>query len=231
MSQAQQIAGIREALAQDADTAPFAGQIEVRPGEPLRLEGEVGSIAARRKAVRVARRAVPSVEIEDGVRLARAIRQSDQELAAVVRAALREEPALPGVQVLEPGAHPPPLDQNWIGATARDGVIYLGGWLNDLAAKAVAEGLAWETGACRDVRNLICHEPRCNQFDDEIAQAIDTLIREHPQLAGQSIEVAVSHAQATLSGVVETAEQQETAKSLCWFVPAVREVHDRLERA
>ena len=41
----------------------------------------------------------------------------------------------------------------------------------------------------------------------------------------------MSHAQATLSGVVETAEQQETAKSLCWFVPAVREVHDRLERA
>lgn len=231
MQASAQIVRVREALAADPDTHPFAHQLRIETGDPWRITGEVTSIAARRKAARVARRAIPAMEIEDGVRLAREIRQSDDNLAATLREALREEPALQGVSVLEPGSRPPPLEKTWIGVRARDGILYLGGWLDNLAAKAVAEGLAWETGACRDVKNFISHEPLSTCFDDEITSALRTLIDEHPRLPSQSIEVSVEKGVVIMKGVVTDPAQRGLAKSLGWFVPAVRDVQDYLRLA
>ena len=227
MNEAKAISELRRACAADPDLAPFADHITLKAGDPWRIEGEVGSIAAKRKAVRAARRVLPGIEIEDGVLLDRSKRRSDAALAAVLRDALRTEPAFSGVPVVEAGSRPPALQEPWIGVVVRDGIIYLGGRL-DLAGKSLAEGLAWETGACCDVRNLINHESKILDADEDIAEAVRVLIGEHPRLGGQPIAVAVKNGEVTLQGGVSDPDQRAVATSLCWFVPMVRDVHDRL---
>lgn len=230
MSEQGQITAILKALASDPEVGPFAERIRLRPGDPWRIEGEVGSVAARRKAVRVARRSAPGLSFEDAVRLEREICRSDQGLARAVREALRTEPVFQGVPVVEPGVRPPAAEQPWIGVIAHDGVVYLGGRL-DLAGRSVAEALAWETAACSDVVNLISREPDPGRFDEAVAEAVHTLVAEHPALFGQRIAVSSAHGEITLEGEVSDPRQREIAVGLCWLIPEVREVHDRLAPA
>lgn len=227
MDDIQAIEELRRAFASDPDLAPVADSIRVILGEQWRIEGEVGSIAAKRKAVRVARRVLPGIEFEDGLILDRRKRQSDEGLAEALREALRAEPAFADVPILDPGSHPPPLQRPWIGVMVRNGAIYLGGRL-DLAGKALAEGLAWETGACCDVKNLINHENKRPHLDEDIVRAVGTLIAEHPQLKESHIQVRASGGEVTLDGTLAEPDQRAIATALCWFVPNVREVHDRL---
>jgi osmotically-inducible protein OsmY len=228
LNEAQAIAALRQALNDDPDLAPFAERITLQAGDPWRIDGEVGNIAAKRKAVRVARRVLPGIELEDCVTLERSKRRSDQALAEVLREALRAEPAFAKVPIVEPGSHPPPYQEPWIGVIVRDGAIYLGGRLS-LAGKSLAEGLAWETGACCDVKNLINHEAKTLHLDEDVAEAVRTLIAEHPRLGTEPIEVAVKDGEVTLQGRVADADQRNIATSLCWFAPTVRVVHDRLK--
>jgi osmotically-inducible protein OsmY len=111
----------------------------------------------------------------------------------------------------------------------RDAVAYLGGRIDRMGAKAVAEGLVWESGAVCDVRNLICHGPACTMTDREIAEGIRTLIAEHPELRREgNLGVAVEGSVVVLSGELRDPAHRELVCSLCWFVPGVREVEDRL---
>jgi hypothetical protein len=235
LNEAQQVENVRRAFASDPDVAPFADKLEIRPSQdpeaPWRVEGEVDSIAARRKAVTLAREALLGERIEDRVRLERRVRCSDPGLADLVRAALRNEPALADIPVLEPGSRPSAHDRPWLGVMVQDGTIYLGGYVNSLTAKGIAEGLAWETRACSDVKNLINHGPRSQKFDSDLASACRTLIREHPKLGGEPIEVRVEHAEVTLTGRVASDAQRTLAESLCWFVPSIQAVHDELAAA
>ncbi|MCF7989560.1 MAG: BON domain-containing protein [Thiohalocapsa sp.] len=219
---------LHKALANDPDTRPFADRIHLLPGEPWRIEGQVDSIAARRKVIRLARKSLPTGYIEDGVTLSPALSQSDEDLAKAVRDALREDSSLAGVRVLEPGMHPPPVNRPWVGVLVRDGIVHLGGWLHSHADKAVAEGLAWETNAARDVDNLIHCEPRRPRSDADIAEAAMTLIHDNEALKDQPIRVDVDPGSAPLHGQVEDAQRRSLARTLCWFVPAVRQVEDDL---
>lgn len=228
MNRSKHAERLHRALMKDPDTRPYADNIRLLPGEPWRIEGEVDSIASRRKVIRLARKALPTGYIEDGVTLSPALGRSDRDLAEAVRDALRDEASLADVRVLEPGMRPPPVNRAWIGVLARDGVVHLGGWLHSHADKAVAEGLAWETGAARDVENLIHCEPRRPRSDADIAEAAMTLIHDNEALRDQQIRVDVDHGSVHLQGQVEDPERRSLARTLCWFVPAVREVDDDL---
>lgn len=225
MSDEDRVARVREALSADPDVGPQARRIRVRPGDPWRIEGEVQSIAARRKAVRVARKALPGEVVEDAVRLDPEIRRSDEGLAEAVREAMRAEPAFSAIPVIEPGARPPAADKPWIGVMVHDGVVHLGGRL-DPAGRSLAEALAWETASCRDVVNLITQEQKSKGYDEEIASAIRTLVGEHTELFGQQLRVHSSHGEVTLEGELRSAQQRGIAVGLCWLIPEVREVRD-----
>ena len=224
----ERIAAARAALMGDADVAPFADSIEVQPGDPWRVGGEVDTIAAKRKAAELVRETLGE-QVEDRVRLRRRVERPDKELARALRDALAAEPALAGVRVLEPGAAPAPLNESWLGVMVRDAVVYLGGRVERMGAKAVAEGIVWESGAAVDVRNLICHEPACAMTDREIGQGIRTLIDEHPDLVREgALDVNVEGSVVTLTGELADPAHRELVKSLCWVVPGVREVRDQL---
>lgn len=230
----QRIDAVRNAFAQDPDIAPHAGDLRIEPGDPpghpWRISGEVGSVIARRKAVRVARGALPGEDVEDGVRLHPVVRRSDDGLRAALVDALRGEPAFAGVPVRETGERPPDHDVHGIAVMVRDGVVYLGGRL-DLAGSSLAEGIAWETGACCDVRNLISHEPPDEDPDDALASAVETLIAQHTAVDPIAVAVRVRNGKIDLEGEVPDPRQRATLVGLCWLLPGVAEVHDRLAPA
>jgi osmotically-inducible protein OsmY len=223
----QQVDAVRQAFIQDPDLAPYAESLHIEAGDSWRVTGEVKSVVARRKAARVARRAVPGVSFEDHVRLSPVVRRSDDSLAVALLQALRQEPAFADVPVLETGARPPHHDVHWIAVMVRDGNVYLGGRL-DLAGRALAEGIAWETGACCDVHNLISHEPAPADPDDELAAAVHTLIDQHTALDPRAVTVAVDHGEVDLAGAVDDPRQGQTLVGLCWLLPGVANVHDRM---
>jgi hypothetical protein len=227
-NESERIAAVRAAFAGDPDVGPVADALEVLPGDPWRVTGEIDHIAAKRKAAKLAREALGE-QVEDAVRLRRRVERPDQELAAELREALAAEPALAGARVLAPGAAPAPLNESWLGVMVRDAVVYLGGRVDRMGAKAVAEGLVWESGAVCDVRNLICHGPACTMTDREIAEGIRTLIAEHPELHRErALDVAVDSSVVVLTGELQAPGHRDLVRSLCWFVPGVREVEDRL---
>lgn len=221
---------VRHALAADPDVGPEVDRIAVTPGDPWRISGEVASVAARRKAVRVASEALPSVDFADEVRLARRIQRSDEGLAQATWAAIRAEPAFAGIPLIQPGAGPPAANRPWIGVLVHDGVVYLGGRLNP-ARRALAEALAWETRACSDVVNLISREPADpgQAIDAPAAEAIQILVARHPGLLGRRLAVGADHGEVTLRGTVGDAQQRALALGLCWLIPEVRAVHDLLQ--
>ncbi|WP_201217152.1 BON domain-containing protein [Halochromatium roseum] len=232
--QSEQINAVRKAWHDDPDIGELADRLHLIPRETepacqWRVVGEVPSIAARRKATPLARKALATTDVEDDVSLEPAIRESDEALAAEVRNRLRAESLLTEVRVMESGDRPPALAQPWIGVIASDGIIHLGGWVPELSLAALAEGLAWETGACRDVRNLINYQPLNENPDAAIAEAATTLMREHPRLGDQPIHVEVRLGEATLIGTVSDDKKWQLAESLCWFAPHVRAVDNQLE--
>jgi len=223
----EQVARVRQAFAGDADLGPFVNDLRIEAGDPWRISGEVESVAARRKAVRVARRTLPGADVEDGVRLSPTLRRSDDGLAEALAQALREEPAFAAIPVLETGQAPPRHDAPWIAVLVHDGTVYLGGYL-DLAGKSLAESIAWETGSCCDVRNLIHHAPGRDDPDHELASAVKTLIDQHTSLDPATIAVTVDHGVVELAGDVAAPRQREAAVRLCWLVPGVAAVRDRM---
>ena len=222
------VARVREAFARDPDLAPYAESLNVEPGDPWRVSGDVGSVVARRKAVRLARAALPGQPFEDGVRLDPELRRSDASLRQALVEALRGEPAFAEVAVLEPGERPPHHDGDWIAVMVRDGTVFLGGHL-DLAGTSLAEGIAWETGACCAVRNLITHAPTEAGPDQALAEAARTLLAEHTDIDPQAVEITVERGELALRGRVGDVRQREALVNLCWLLPGVAEVHDRLE--
>ncbi|MBK1705200.1 hypothetical protein CKO40_11770 [Halochromatium glycolicum] len=234
MNRTEQVEAVRRAWQADPDIGELADRLHLMPQEgeqssQWRVVGDVPSIAARRKATTLARDALATAEVEDDVALEPAIRESDEALAAEVERTLRAEPALEQVRIIEPGERPPALEQPWIGVIACDGIIHLGGWVPDLSFAALAEGVAWETGACRDVRNLISYQPLKEDQDQAVAEAATTLMREHPRLADQPIRVEVRLGEAALIGTVSDPEKRRLAESLCWFAPHIKAVYNRLE--
>jgi osmotically-inducible protein OsmY len=231
-----QVSAVRLAWQADPDIGVLADHLHLMPHDAdadldWRVVGDVPSIAARRKATRIARETLANAAIEDAVRLEPAIRESDRALADEVRKTLRAEPLLDKVRIIDSGERPPTADQPWIGVIASSGIIHLGGWVPELSIAALAEGIAWETAACRDVRNLISYQPLHEDRDQAIADAATMLMREHPTLGDQPIKVGVERGSATLTGTVADADKLRLAEALCWFAPNVREVHNNLEIA
>ncbi|MEA3642512.1 MAG: BON domain-containing protein [Lamprobacter sp.] len=230
----EQVDAVRKAWQDDPDIGEQADRLHLIPqtteaANPWRVVGEVSSIPARRKATRLAREVLASAAVEDDVLLEPAIRESDDSLAAEVRRTLRAEPPLQAVRVIDSGERPPARAQPWIGVIASASIIHLGGWVPELSLAALAEGVAWETGACRDVRNLIRYQPLNAHPEQAVADAATTLMREHPRLGDQPIHIDVKLGEATLIGTVSDNEMRQLAESLCWFVPHVRAVDNQLE--
>jgi osmotically-inducible protein OsmY len=202
----------------------------------LTLEGEVGDVAAKKRAL-IAAATVPGVdEIVDRLHVAPAERMGDGQVRDLLRDALLQEPAFDEFAIRErtggksvPVRTSPKDVRGNIEIEVRDGVVTLNGAVPGLDGKRLAGVLAWWVPGSRDVINGIAVEPAEIDGDEAIAEAVRLALEKDPFVNASQLRVAVHHAVVTLSGLLPTESQRDMAESDAWYIFGVNGVTNRIE--
>jgi osmotically-inducible protein OsmY len=197
----------------------------------LVIEGEVGSVAAKKLALEHAA-AVDGVRgVIDRLHVAPVERKGDGEILELLYHLLAEEPVLQRciLRVWHKGrweTRRKPDDESlgeiWI--RVEDGIVTLNGSVISLSHKRLVGVLAWWTPGCRDVINGLEVVPPEEDRDDEITDAVRLVLEKDPVVQADQIAVSTHNNIVTLSGLVSTKEQKRRAESDTWCVFAVDKV-------
>jgi|HigsolmetaGSP11D_1036233.scaffolds.fasta_scaffold00276_12 Predicted periplasmic or secreted lipoprotein len=230
MEQSAETKAVRAALERDPDINPHRDRIKIRcEGGTLRLEGEVENIAVKRRALQVARSAVPGVPVEDRLLLRVQHPRADRELLKAVLDALYSEPVFREFVInAYDGRQPPPDADNWLAVEIEGHRVILHGQAWSLSHRRMAEVLAWWVPGTGDVENRIRVQPPEQDADAEITDAIGLVFDKDPSLDAQEIKVTTRNGEVTLEGAVRNEVNARMAVYDCWYVPGVHAVHNRL---
>jgi osmotically-inducible protein OsmY len=200
----------------------------------LTLEGEVGSVAAKKLALERAAAVKGVRNIVDRLRVKPARRMTDAEIRDHVGAALQEEPALLRIALrLRAGKqsrelHEPDDAVGAIAVAVADGIVTLDGEVPSLAHKRLAGVLAWWVPGSRDVVNGLEVVPPEADNEGEISDAVLLALEKDPLVDADQIWVGTRGAVVTLGGVVPSEPQREVAEHDAWCVFGVDEVVNRI---
>jgi len=200
------------------------------------LEGEVRSIAAKKRAMRLAA-AVPGVRgVVDRLHVVPSERKSDAEIRDALSVLLLGELELRDCAMrMRVGGRAQTLrDLPGGGAGAieiaiEDGVVTLEGTVLSLSHERLVGVLAWWTTGCRDVINSLRVEPPEEDNDGEIIDALGLVYEVDPVLRHDQITVGCHDGVVTLSGAVVTEAERDRAEFDAWALFAVDEVVNRIE--
>jgi len=200
------------------------------------LEGEVDSIAAKRRAYECVGRVNGVDGIMDRLRVRPGALRGDGAIRDSLVQALLHEPSLRdcAVHAWHKGVmetlRAPPGNGGVIGVTVADGVIELTGHVGSLSHKRLAGALAWWAPGCRDVLNELDVRPPEADHDGELADALRLVLEKDPLMPhADDLGIGVRKQVVTLSGIVATDEERRQAEYDAWYLVGVREVVNRLE--
>lgn len=202
----------------------------------LVIEGEVESVAAKKRALELAaaERGVPGIIDRLHVRPSHSM--GDGELLDRVIRALSEESALSlcALRVKKNGAPElirdgQPAARGVIDVSVDAGVVTLDGDVPSLAQKRLAESLAWWVPGTRDVVNGLGVTPPEEDSDDEITEALTMVLEKDPLLRGLKIGVSTEQRVVTLAGTVRSEQQARAAEEDGWCLFGVDGVISRLQ--
>ena len=201
----------------------------------LVLEGEVGSIAAKKLALERAA-AVQGVDsIVDRLRVAPAQRMGDKEIRAHVCDALLQEPAFLEFAISQRHAdrwetvRGQPQARGSLDVEVADGVVTLNGTVPGLDHKRLAGVLAWWVPGSRDVINGIVVDPPEDDSDEMIAEAVRLVLDKDPFVNVSQLRIASENAVVTLRGLVRTESERQMAEADAWYVFGVDKVINQIE--
>ncbi len=200
----------------------------------LVIEGEVGSVAAKKLALECAAAIDGIGGIIDRLHVAPIERKRDGEMRELLYRLLAEEPAFQRCRLrvwdkarLETRRNPGErLGEIEIGVN--DGIVTLSGNVVSLSHKRLAGVLAWWTPGCRDLINDLEVIPPEEDRDDEITDAVRLVLEKDPTVPADQITVSTHNHVVTLRGLVPTQEQKHRAESDTWCVFAVNKVVNRI---
>lgn len=200
------------------------------------LEGEVESVAARKRALRLAA-AVDGVRgVVDRLHVAPAQQRSDGEIRDALTALLLGEPELRdcalrwlGKGRAETLRDVPSRRAGAIDLAVEGGVVTFEGTVISLSHKRLAGVLAWWTPGCRDVINSLEVAPPEDDNDGEIVDALGLVYEIDPVVRHDQITVSCRDGVVTLSGAVGTEEERRRAEFDAWALFAVDEVVNAIE--
>jgi osmotically-inducible protein OsmY len=199
------------------------------------LEGEVGDIAAKKLALELAGSVAEVRGVIDRLRVAPAERRGDGAIRdSLVRFFLAEaEFRNCTVRSRHNGS-----DQRWrevngdatgdIEIGVADGVITLEGHVISVPHRLFAGVLAWWTPGRRDVINALEVRPRCDEQDDEVADALRTALEADPMIDASQIQPHCRKWVVTLEGSVRSEEQKRRAETNAWYLSGVDRVINKL---
>jgi len=214
---------------------PF--RLDLTDDNALVLEGEVGSVAAKKRALEIAG-STPGVRgVVDRLHVAPSERKGDGAIldslttaflnaAELKNCTLRAMKKGRSVTVHEAGGEDPSGD---VLVSVEDGVVTLEGWVLSLSHKRMAGVLAWWTPGCRDVVDGLEVSPPEQDNDDEVSDALSLVLELDPLIPhpGQ-IHIQTRNYVVTLEGMVSTETQRTRAEQDAWCLFAVDKVVNRL---
>lgn len=201
------------------------------------LEGDVGSVAAKKLALELAG-ATPSVRgVVDRLHVAPSEPMGDGAILDTLTALLLDARELKNctLRVLKKGETLTLQEAGGedtsgdILVSVNDGVVTLDGWVISLSHKRMTGVLAWWTPGCRDVVNALEVQPPEQDNDDEVSDALLLVLEMDPLIPdpGQ-IRVHTHNYVVTLDGLVATQTEKDRAEQDAWCLFAVDNVINQL---
>lgn len=212
-------------------------RIESKDGA-VTLAGEVADVAAKKLALEAAARADGVEGVIDRLRVApgeprgdgavrdsfaRLLLEQGEFLNCTIRVRTNER-----TEVLRTGNGESVGD---IELSVTDGVIVLEGHVISVPHRLFAGVLAWWTPGRRDVVNALDLEPRYEERDEEITEALRLALEADPLLGADQIRAQCKSRVATLEGAVATEEQRRRAELDAWAISGIDKVVNRLRVA
>lgn len=222
---------VRAALERDPDINLHHNPIEISQHGQLCLKGQVDSIVAKRKALRIARSVAGSADVQDRLWVQTSRERDGDGLRRAVLSALFEDGAFKGFEILDRDEAPSQEAENWIRVEAAQGSseVTLEGRVYSLSHRRLAEVLAWWTPGTVDVDNRIRVEPAEQDSDAEINDAVRLVLEKDPSFDAEQIHIRTEGAVVTLEGAVSSEINRKLASLDCWYVPGVHDVRNQLE--
>ncbi|MCA1978757.1 MAG: BON domain-containing protein [Thiobacillus sp.] len=212
-------------------------QIGLTDDSVLILEGEVGSIAAKKRTLELAA-ATPSVRgVIDRMHVAPSEPRGDGAILDSLSALFQDARDFKNctLRVLRKGETHTLQEAGGDDASGdllisvKDGVVTLDGWVLSLTHKRMAGALAWWTPGCRDVVNALEVQPPEQDNDDEVSDALALVLEMDPMIPhpGQ-IRVSTHNYVVTLEGLVGSEAEKDRAEQDAWGLFAVDKVINQL---
>lgn len=192
------------------------------------LDGQAADIAAKRKAVQIARSHAGNSPIIDELRVTVGEHREDAALRQSVLDRVMQDSAFSGLVLSEGASAPEGHQGDWLSVDAHDGVVRLSGRVNSLSHRRLAEVLAWWTPGTADVDNRVHVEPPERDNDDEILDAIRIVFDKEPGIDPDQVHVSCRQRVITLQGSVGSEQNRRIAALDCWYVPGVHDVRNEL---
>jgi BON domain len=201
----------------------------------LLLQGEVGTLAAKVRAARLAYEHA-DVPVVDRLRVTPAQPWGDGAIRAALVESLLAEPVYLNcvVQVLEQGTglkilRQPPEAEGLLEVAVNEGVISLAGPALSLSHRRLAGVLAWWTPGCRDVANDLEVVPPEEDSDDEISDALRLVLDKDLFIPAEQITLTTRQGVVTVQGLLAHAAERERAEFDSWCIDGVVDVDNRIE--
>jgi len=210
----------------------------------LTLIAEVGSVAAKKRALELAAAPAEVRGVVDRLRVTPAAPMEDGEIRDHLRElfgnelvfqdfAIREgrQGSDPSVPEFTPIATAPEAPRGRIDYEVREGVVILNGEVPGLVSQRLAGVMAWWVPGVRDVINGLEPTPPEEDAPIRIEEAVRIVLDRNPYVDDTQIRIGVRHRVVRLTGAVRSAGERDMAEADAWCVLGVDDVINEIEVA
>jgi osmotically-inducible protein OsmY len=233
------IGELSDALRRDPWLKTSRVSIELTDRDVLTLSGLVPDVAAKRRAVALARTLTKqrALELVDSIRRRATVDDSDEEVADMVGHLLIDDSYFAECTVVLPkvgcyvmlhdaGHHAPTLR-----VTCRNREVLLAGWVGSLTQRRFAEVLAWSVPGCESVVNELIVSPPQSDNDAELTEAVRLSLEKDPLIDASALELTTADGAVEIHGVMTSDLERQVALNDIWAVDGVANVTDATQTA
>ena len=214
-------------------------RLEIDNEGTLTIEGEVASVAAKKRALAQIAALEAVTAIVDRLHVKPAAPMGDAEIRDHLRRFFSQEPAFAGLTVrqMHHESHDPvyqpvyevvaeggPDTRGHIDIEVRSGVITLNGQVPGLNSQRLAGVMAWWVPGVRDVINGLVVEPPEEDAPIRIEEAVHTALERNPYVEAAQVRVGVRRREVRLTGFVASEGLRDMAEQDTWCVLGVDNV-------
>jgi len=208
--------GLRKALAVHALRLD---KLTFDPDGTLIVEGEAESLAAKKRALRLAAILSNAPGIVDRLHVRPGGAATDAEIRDHLLDLYALDPRFAGVD-----AHSGDGSARGIGVSVQRGVVTLDGEVAGLVSQRLAGVIAWRAPGVRDVVNGLAVEPPEDDGPDQLEEAVREALDGHPLFDDTQVKAGVFGDAVRLTGLVHTQDARRAAEVETWRVLGVDEV-------